>query len=195
MNIRLFFRSGTLVLAFLCLFFFPFFSSFAASEAFPSREIFIQFLNFSMFFAAFLFLCRKPIKVFFHKRQEEFFSFEKQALSLEKEKKKELKLWEDKLAVLKDQEKGIKKKAQEEGEKFVRQKKEELESLKTRLKRETDFFFRLEKEKAKKDFLRNWKDKIIQSAERKLEEEAVSPAFQTNRFKNFLKQLESHFGR
>ena len=192
MSIQIFFKSRKIILIFFFLLLFSF-PALAASGVFPAKEIGIQVLNFSLFFAALIFLLRKPVKVFFHKRQEEFFSFEKQALSLEKDRQKELKLWEKKIAVLKEQEKDIKKKAQKEGEKLISQKKEELESFRARLKKEADFFLHLEKEKAKRELLEKWKDKIIQLAEVELRKQALSSTFHQGKLKTFLKQMESRF--
>lgn len=171
--------------------FFPLFS-FAASEAFPVKEIFFQIFNFSIFATAFVFLIRKPIKIFFHKRQEEFFSFEKQAIQLEKEKKSELKTWEKKLETLREQEAEIQKRAKKEGEKFVFQKKEELKNLRGRLKKESDFFLHLEKEKSKRELIKKWKNKVVQEAARELEKQAHSASFQKKRLEDFFKQMVPH---
>ena len=170
--------------------FFPLFS-FAASEGFPAREILIQLFNFSVFVAVFIFLVRKPVKVFFHKRQEEFFSFEKQAIQLEKERQTENQSWEKKLETLKKQEAGIKQKAQAEGEKFISGKKEEIKKLKTRLKKEADFFLHLERGKLKRDLFKKWKNKVIEGAHLELEKQAESLVFQTERTKDFFKQMEA----
>lgn len=191
MKTRFFFRSRRFLLVFFILF--VSLPALASSGGFPAWEVGIQVFNFTLFFLAFVFLLRKPIQVFFHKRQEEFFSFEKQALSQEKERKKELKLWEDKIAKLKEQEKDIQKKAFAEGESFVAQKKEELEALRARLKKESEFFLHLETEKAKRELLEKWKDKIIQFAESELKKQAGSSAFQKESLSSFVKQMETRF--
>ena len=175
---------------FLFFFFFPLFS-FAASEGFPAKEILIQLFNFSVFVAAFIFLVRKPVKVFFHKRQEEFFSFEKQAVQLEKERQKENQSWEKKLEALKKQEAGIKQQAQAEGEKFISGKKQEIKHLKIRLKKEADFFLHLESEKLKRDLFKKWKNKVVEGAHLELEKQAESSVFQMERLKDFFKQMEA----
>ena len=141
---------------------------------------------------ALFFLTRKPIKVFFHKRQEEFFAFEKQAFQLEKEKREEQKNWEKKIQALREKEKGIEQKAQAEGEKFVFQRKEEIKTLKERLKKEADFFIRLEREKSKRELLKRWKSTIVEGASLELEKQASSHDFQRERLKDFFKQMESH---
>ncbi len=166
--------------------------SYAASEGFPAREVFFQVFNFLLFATALFFLLRKPIQVFFHKRQEEFFAFEKQALQLEREKQIEKESWEKKIQTLNEQEKNIKQKAKEEGERFISQKKEEIKALKLRLKKEADFFLHLEREKSKRELFKTWKGKIIESAKIELKNQALSPSFQEEQLKGFYKQMEAH---
>jgi len=176
--------------AWLAALLFPSFS-FADSSSFPLREITVQVFNFSVFAIVLFFLVRKPIKLFFHKRQEEFFSFEKQSARLEREKKKELEAWEKKLEILKEQKKYIQKKAQSEGEKVIFQRREEIKNLQNRLKKEAEFFLQLEKEKLRRELLKKWKDKITQKAGQELDKQAKSSSFQQERFRDFLKQMES----
>ena len=173
----------------LTFFLFPLLS-YSSSETIPVKEIFIQVFNFSIFVAIFAFLIRKPIKHFFHKRQKEFFSFEEQAAQWEKEKWKEHQEWENKLEVLKKQEKEIKQKAQREGEKFLFQKKEELKNFQIRLKKEAHFLLRLEREKSKEDLLKKWRGKVAQAAGLDLEKQAGSSDFQSKRLKDFFWQME-----
>ena len=194
MKKKVFFESmkGKLFFFFeLILFLFPF-CSFSASGVFPVKEVFFQVFNFSIFFGIFVFLMRKPLKVLFHKRQEEFFSFEKQAKALEAERKKELKVWEEKLEILKKQEAAIQQKAKQEGERFISQKREEFRNLKARLKREADFFFQLEKEKSKRVLFKKWKDQITEQAQEELKKQASSRSFQKERIRDFFQQMESH---
>ena len=176
----------------LFVFFLLPFAGFAVSEGFPAKEVFVQIFNFSVFAAVLILLVRKPLQVFFHKRQEEFFSFEKQAVQLEKEKQEEYKNWEMKIQALKEQEEGIQKKAQEEGDRFITQKKEEIKQLQDRLKREARFFIRLETEKLKRKLLKNWKGKVKEGACFELEKQAGSKDFQTARLEDFFNQVESH---
>ena len=183
-------RMASIFLAGLFVFVFPSFS-FAESASFPIKEIAVQVFNFSIFVVALIFLVRKPVKLFFHKRQEEFFSFEEQAVQLEREKKKELEAWEQKLESLKEQEKGIQKKAQSEGKKLVFQKREEIKNLQNRLKTEAEFFLQLEREKSKKELLEKWKYKIAQKAGKELEGQTQSPSFQQELVRDFFKQMES----
>ena len=187
-----FFKKKLLFAGGLLGFFFLPSYSYASTEGFPTKEIFVQVFNFSVFVLAFVFLIRKPLKLFFHKRQEEFFAFEKQAVQLEKEKQEEYQAWEKKLQILKEQETGIQKKAQTEGEKFISQKQEEIKSLKARLRKESDFFIRLEKEKSKRNLLKQWKNKVVQEAGLELEKQAQSASFQQERIKDFFKQMELH---
>ena len=165
--------------------------SYSAVEAIPVKEISIQVFNFSIFVAIFVFLIQKPIKKFFHKRQKEFFSFEEQAAQWEKEKRKEHQEWENKLEVLKKQEKGIKQRAQTEGEKLLLQKKEELKNFQARLEKEAHFLLHLEREKSKDDLIKKWKSKVAQAAGLDLEKQASSSDFQTERLKDFFRQMES----
>ena len=183
-------KIGGFFLALTILFFSLF--SYASEGTFPAKEIFFQIFNFSIFVMILFFLMRKPIKVFFHKRQEEFFAFEKQAFQLEKEKQEELKTWEKKIQVLRDQEKEIEKKAQAEGEKFVFQQKEEIRTLKIRFKRESDFFLRLEREKSKRELLEKWKDKVISETSKNLDKQARFLEFQREQFRDFFTQMEIH---
>ena len=185
-------ENTTFLLLGLLLFFLPFFS-FASNETFPAKEIFFQTFNFLIFAIVLFFLIRKPVKVFFHKRQEEFLDFEKQAFQLEKEKREEQKNWEKKIQALRDQEKGIEQKAQAEGKNFIFQRKEEIRTLRERLKKEADFFIRLEREKSKRGLLERWKNKVVEEARLELEKQALSPDFQKERLKDFFKQMESRF--
>ena len=184
-------KTNLFFMGFLGLSFFSSFS-YAGAESFPTKEIFIQVFNFSVFAGAFIFLTRKPIKLFFHRRQEEFFAFEKQAAQWERERQEEFQTWERKLEILKEQEAGIKQKAQTEGERFIVQKQEEIKNLKARLKKELDFFLRLEKEKSKRNLLIKWKRKVVQKAGLELEKQAQSTSFQQDRLKDFFKQMEAH---
>ncbi len=176
--------------------FFPLFFlpglAFADRAPFPVQEITAQAFNFSVFAIAFIFLIRKPVQLFFHKRRDEFLSFERQAMQLEKERKGELKAWEKKLKGLREREKDIDQKARSEGEKFMSQKRREIQNLRDRLKREAEFFLRLEREKAKKELMGRWREKIIQAAGRSLKNQAPARSFQQALFKDFFKQLESH---
>lgn len=120
-------------------------------------------------------------------------SFEDQAESLEKEKRKEEKKWDDKLRTLREEEQNIRQKAEKEGQKFALEKKEELKSREIYLKNRALFFIRLESEKAKKDLLRKWKDRISQKAKEHLKTQADSLEFQSLRLNSFLKQTEKGF--
>lgn len=162
------------------------FISFADESGFPLKEILVQAFNFLVFATAFLFLIRNPLKIFFYKRQEDFFSFEKQAAQWEKEKQKELNTWNKKIETLKKQETGIKQKAKEEGGKFLFHKKEELKTLKSRLEKEADFLIHLEKEKSKRDLLKKWRDKTAHVAGSELKNKAPSADFQKKSLQDFL---------
>ena len=177
------------ILVSACVFFLPLIS-YASGELFPLKEILVQVFNFSIFALAFGFLMRKPIQAFLHKRQKDFFSFEEQALQLEKEKEKENFIWEEKLKKLKEQEEGIKQKAKMEGEKFAVQKKEELKLLENQLKATGHFLIHLETEKAKKDLIDKWKNKVVQQAGLSLERLSSALDFQHRQFEDFFKQIE-----
>ena len=172
----------------VCIFFLPF-SAYAGGELFPLKEILVQVFNFSIFALAFGFLVRKPIKTFLHKRQKDFFSFEEQALQLEKEKQKENSFWEEKIERLKEQERGIKQKAKTEGERVALQKKEELKLLENQLKKSARFLIHLETEKAKKNLIDKWQNNLAHQTGLDLKELSQSLDFQQKQFKDFLKQV------
>ena len=177
------------LLFFACFIFFPCFS---LAEGSGLKEVAVQLFNFSVFFGLLWFLLKKPAQAFFHKRQKNFLSFEEQALKIEKEKKEELTVWDQKLKALTERESGIKEKAQEEGKKLDFQKKEELKSLKIRLKKEADFFLNLEKEQAKNLLLKKGTSQIARSAGWELKNLAKSPSFQKESMKDFFKQIKAH---
>ena len=168
---------------------FPFLA-YSGSSEFSPQAIFIQIFNFSIFLFAFLFLIRKPLQTLFHKRQKDFFSFAEQALKLEKAKKAEKKLWDKKLSDLNEKEKTIQQEAQEEGERFITQKKQELKKLSRSLKMASEFLLNLEKEKLKRESLSHWKKQLVDGVRRDLKESARSKDFQKKEQKTFLQLLQ-----
>lgn len=177
-------KAISLLLLFPCL-------SLAEAGSFPTKEILVQAINFFIFFALLIFFLRKPIKLLFHKRKENFVSFEKQMFQAEKEKELELESWKKKLNSLIQQEKDIQGKAEKEGEKFLLFKKQQLEKLRTQLKKEAQFLLDLEAKKSQTDLLKKWRDKVIHLAEKNLEQQAKEPHFQKERIKDFFHQIKS----
>ena len=157
-----------------------------AGSEFSPQAIFFQAFNFSIFLFLFVFLLRKPLQTFFHKRQKEFFAFEEQALKLEKEKQKQKDLWDSKLSVLVEKEKNIKEKAKIEGERFKTQKQKELKELSERLKKTTAFLLNLETEKLKRESFKYWKTQLVEKTKTELNEMALSKAFQKKEQEGFL---------
>ena len=168
---------------------FPFLAYSAGAE-FSGKAIFIQAFNFSIFFFAFLFLVRKPLQTFFHKKQKDFFAFEEQALKQEKEKQETQKLWKSKLLNLEKKEKNIQKKAQEEGLRFEEQKQKELEELSKRLERASSFLLNLEKEKLKRESFSHWRAQLVKNIELDLNRLAESKEFQIKEQEGFLALLQ-----
>ena len=162
----------------------------ATEEGSLAKGVWVQAFNFSLFALALFFLIRKPVQIFFHKRQEEFFSFEKQTAEVEKKRKTELASWGKKLSELEKQESHIQQKAQAEGERLDLQKKEQLKSLKVQLTREADFLLNREREKAKKELLKKWKAHLAQSVRQELGEQALSPELKAQQIQEFLNQME-----
>jgi len=185
-----------MIRAFLCIMLslFPAFSEAAGELSF--WLLFTQGFNFSLFFLAFLFLVRKPIKLLCHQRQKDFFAFEKQALALEKQKKEENKEWEEKIVKLELREKSIKRTAEEEGSRFQFAKQKDLKDLEESLKKHSDFLIQLETEKLKKQQLDHWRQKLVQFSQKQLEDLAKHSSFQQKEkqnFVDFLKEREVSF--
>ncbi|MCZ0932919.1 MAG: hypothetical protein OXJ52_07195 [Oligoflexia bacterium] len=169
--------------------FFPFFA-YSASAEFSPKALFIQVFNFSIFLFLFLFLVKKTLQTFFHKRQKDFFAFEEQALKLEREKQKEKELWDGKLKDLNNKEKNIQKQAQTEGERFRAQKRKELEEFSERLKKTSEFFLNLEKQKLRRESLSYWKAQLVESARRDLSQLALFEDFQKAEQTGFINLLQ-----
>lgn len=169
---------------------FPFLSE-AASEL-SSWTLFTQVFNFSLFFLAFVFLIRKPFKLLCHQRQKDFFSFEKQALALEKQKKEQNKEWERKISDLSEKEKHIKQKAQAEGDRFYAEKQKDLKDLEERFKNHSDFLLHLETEKLKKEQLDYWKKELVELSKEELKGLAQELSFQKNEKNTFINFLRSY---
>ena len=180
-------RKLLLQTSWLCILFYPW-MAYSASE-FSAKAIFFQAFNFSLFFLAFLFLVKKPLKAFFHKRQKDFFSFEEQALKLEEKIKKELELWDEKLKDLDSKQSNIKRQAQEEGNRFMLQKKQELETLKKKLKKTSDFLLSLEKQKLKRESLEHWRSELVEKTRKELNKLSLSENFQKREQEGFLTLL------
>ena len=174
----------------LVLAFFPVLSE-AAGEL-SSWVLFTQVFNFSIFCLSLFLLVRKPIKLLCHQRQKDFFSFEKQSFELEKQKKEEYKLWENKLSDLKKQEKNIHQKAQEEGDRFYAMKERELKELEERLKKHLDFLLHLETEKLKQQQLDYWKKDLLESSKKELLVIAKEDSFQKKEKQAFIDFLTHH---
>ena len=164
--------------------------AYSASREFSPQAFFIQLFNFSIFFFIFFFLVRKVLQTFFHKRQKDFFSFEEQALKLEKERQSEKKLWDSKLLDLDSKEKNIQKKAQEEGERFRAQKQKELKEFSESLKKTSQFLLNLEAEKLKRASLNRWKFQLVEDARTDLNRLALSEDFQKREQAGFLNLLK-----
>ncbi|MBC6415041.1 MAG: hypothetical protein GDA46_01425 [Bdellovibrionales bacterium] len=170
------------------LLFYPF-ASLATSEL-STRLVFIQIFNFSLFAIGLFFLLKKPVQVLFHNRQKNFFAFEKQAFELEKQKKEENQKWEKKVSVLREKEKNIKKKAEEEGNRFRREKLQELKEIENKLKTYANFLIQLETEKIKRQQLNYWKKELIQNVRSELQE--LNSSFQEQEEKIFLDFLQNY---
>ena len=173
-----------------CLILFLPLLAYSAGSEFSPKAIFIQVFNFSIFAFAFFFLVRKPLQTLFHKRQKDFFAFEEQALTLEKEKQKENQLWDSKLSDLESKEKSIQEKAQAEGERFKAQKKKELKELSERLKKTAEFLLNLEREKLKRKSLSHWRKQLVKSAKADLNQLALTEDFQNQEQRGFLELLK-----
>lgn len=158
----------------------------SAGAEFSAKAIFIQAFNFSIFLLIFLFLIRKPLQSFFHKRQKDFLVFEEQALKLEKEKQEELELWRKKLLALEQTEKNIQKQAQEEGRRFEEQKKQDLEELSKRLKKTSSFLLNLEREKLKRESFFYWRSQLVENVKTDINRLATSDEFQQKEQAGFL---------
>jgi len=169
--------------------FLPLFSEAASELSF--WVLFTQLFNFSLFFVVLILLVRKPVKLLYHQRQKDFFSFEKQALALEKQKKEENKEWEQKILALNLKEKNIKQKAQEEGDRFHAEKQKELMDLKERLKKHSDFLIHLETEKLKKQQFDYWKQKLVELSKKELEHLGKENSFQKKEKHSFINFLKS----
>ena len=175
---------------FLVFSLFPFLSE-AASEL-SSWILFVQIFNFSIFCVVFFFLIRKPIQLLCHQRQKDFFSFEKQAIELEKQKKEENTVWEKKLLELKEQEQNIKKKAKEEGDRFYAEKQKELKDLEEGVKKYSAFIIRLETEKLKKQQLDYWRKELIEISKKELIHLAGESPFQQKEKEKFINFLSCY---
>ena len=169
---------------------FPFLSE-AVSEL-SNWTLFTQGFNFLLFFFAFVFLIRKPVKLLCHQRQKNFFSFEKQALAFEKQKKEQNEEWEQKISDLSKKEKNIKQKAQAEGDRFYAEKQKDLKDLEKRFKNHSDFLLHLETEKLKKEQLDYWKQELVELSKKELEGLAQELSFQKKEKNTFINFLKSH---
>ena len=163
---------------------------YSAGSEFSSKAVLFQLLNFSVFVFLFLFLLRKPVQTFFHKRKKEFFAFEEQALKLEQEKQKEEQLWDEKLSDLAEKEKNIKEQAKMEGERFKNQKQKELKELSESLKKTSTFLLSLEKQKLKRESFKYWKTQLVKKSKIEVEEQALSKDFQKAEQEGFLSLLK-----
>ena len=167
--------------------------SFAASEL-STWTLFVQLFNFLIFFFLFVFALRGPAQSFCHKRQKDFFAFEKQSQELERIKKKENQRLEKKLLDLQEREKNIKKTATIEGKRFQDNKQKELEELKDRLKKYEVFLLHLETEKMKKQQFDYWKNELIAKSKQELEALAKQAVFQKKEKEAFISFLKQHKG-
>ena len=162
----------------------------ASSGEFPFKAIAFQALNFFGFAFLFFFLIRKPAKIFFRDRRENFLKEERVAKEKEEEMKKEHSSWTEKMRGLSDQEKNLLPKVEKEGNRYQEQKNEEITFLKERLKREEEFLVRLEKEKSKKYILNNLKANVVEKAKETLKNQENQENFHSQLYKNFSEQLE-----
>jgi len=186
MSKKTFFKKSLLCFVFL----FPFLC-YAGQGGFPLKEILVQVFNFSIFFGLLIFFVKKPLKSLLHKRQRDFLAFEEQALSLEKEKKEEEKLWDKKLKDLWEQEQSIKQRAEAEGKRFIQKKQQELKIYKQQLQNTAKLLIHLEQQKAKNQLLKKWKAKTVQQAEKALiAPDLPAHKLHENRLEKLLKQLE-----
>lgn len=176
---------------FLIFLFFPFVAH-SAGEPLSAWWVFTQVLNFSLFAGAFFFFLRKPVQTLFHNRKKHFLSFEKEQADLEKARKKECQMLEEKISGQEELGKTIADQAKTAAKKFEFQKEQELEDLNKKLKRSAEFLILLEKEKAKRDCFSSWKKRLADETKKNLMELAKSSSFQeksTHTFFNFLKNL------
>ena len=171
-----------------CFFVLPFFAFAESAEGFPSRMIFFQVLNFSVFFILLIFFLRSPVRKFFKKRQEDFLSFEKEAREKEKEMEKSNRILKEKIADIEARQKTIRTKAEEEGQKYLSEKQREKLHKKESLEREGCFFLQLEERKLKKNAFEKWKRQIVQKTEEQLKQE--DPRFQKQMVRSFFRQME-----
>ena len=171
---------------------FLFFSSpaFSAGSELTAELLFAQAFNFSLFMLAGWFLLKNPVQALFHKRQKDFFDFEKSAFQLEKEKQAENDSWKKRLSELEEKEKNIEAQAQAQAQKFQEQKQQELKELQQSLKRSSDFLIRLETEKIKKASLIYWKKALIKKSKAELLATAESKDFQNKEANTFLSLLK-----
>ena len=161
-------------------------------DDFSAREILIQALNFSLFVGLLYFFLRKPAQTFFHKRREDFLFLEREALQQEKAKKKELDDWNQKVKLLNEKEADIEVQAQTEGDRFIFQKKSQLEKLRLDLKKSSDFFLQLERAKAQRNILEKWKGKIVKEAESVLASETAGTDFFSRNQEGFVWEIEAY---
>ena len=162
----------------------------AAGSELTSKLLLAQIANFSLFVLAGYFLLKNPLQALFHKRQKDFFDFEKQAAGLEKEKQVENDKWKKQLAELEKKEKNIESQAQAQAQKFQEQKRQELKELEQSLKRSSDFLIRLETEKIKKSSLSYWRKSLVKKTQAELLKLAESKNFQDQEVQSFLNLLK-----
>ena len=157
--------------------------------SFLGREFFFQCFNFCLFFAALLFLARKPIRDFFKQRKQNFLSFQKEAEQQEKEQLKRFSHLENKIKEIQSKEKTIEKAAQEQGKLFLAEKEKELQDWKKIRQQEQDFLIGLEREKIKQELFVRWKEEIFVQVQKKLEQEASHPDFHKKMNQSFIKAM------
>ncbi len=169
---------------------FPYLSEASSSEGIPVREIFFQTLNFSLFFGLFLFLLKKPVRIFYKTKRKDFLLFEEQAKKQNQEMKASLQKWEQKVKELDLKEETIKQDAEREGKKLQAEKKIELKDLKKRLQAEKEFFIHLESEKIKQESIERWQEEVVRGAKNLLAKESLNSKVQQKLYQEFFEQLE-----
>ncbi len=162
----------------------------SSGKGIPSKEIFFQFFNFSLFFIAFLFIIKKPVRNLYQKRRKDFLLFEEQAKKQRKDLEAKLQQWQTKIKELDVKEQTVKEDAEKEGKKWVAEKEKEITDLKKRLKSEEEFFGHLESEKIKRDSFKKWQKRIVERADPLLKKESLKPEVQQKFYQEFFKQIE-----
>ena len=160
----------------------------AAADGIPVKTLFIQLVNFLPFALLLMYFLRKPLRLFFSKRSEDFLEMESRAEKYELEKQKEYNLEEQKLKDIRLKQRNVARRALQEGEKYKEKKQRELKALQSRLQREKNVFIKLEEAQAQSQLLGQLKQGITHSAQETLKKESLEKSFHENLQKDFLRR-------